>query len=247
MTTGYIHKIESFGLVDGPGVRFIVFVKGCAMRCRYCHNPDTWQAGGEQRTAQDVFAQAYRYRNYWGKKGGITVSGGEPLMQLDFVTELFELAHQKGVNTCLDTSGQPFDPEDAAWMARFERLMAVTDLVMLDLKEINPEKHIALTGKPNDNILAMARWLSDHDKAMWIRHVLVPGLTDDEDDLRHTADFIRSLKTVKRVENLPYHSLGEVKYENLGIPSTLPGVPAPTAEQKQRADELLEVERYKDY
>lgn len=248
MTTGIIHKVESFGLVDGPGVRFIVFVKGCAMRCRYCHNPDTWQMdGGEKRTAQDVFDQAYRYRNYWGDKGGITVSGGEPLVQMDFVTELFELAHKKGVNTCLDTAGQPFAPDNEAWMLRFERLMAVTDLVMLDLKDVNPEKHRALTGQPNDNILAMARWLSDHGKAMWIRHVLVPGLTDDEEDLRHTADFIRSLKTVKRVENLPYHSLGEVKYENLGIPYTLHGVPAPTAEEKARADELLEVDRYQDF
>lgn len=247
MAEGYIHKIESFGLVDGPGVRFIVFVKGCAMRCRYCHNPDTWQAGGDRRTAEDVFAQALRYKNYWGDKGGITVSGGEPLMQMDFVTELFELAHRAGVNTCLDTSGNPFAPDDAEWMARFERLMAVTDLVMLDIKEINPEKHVSLTGQPNDNILEMARWLSDHGKPMWLRHVLVPGLTDDEDDLRKTADFIRTLKTVKRVENLPYHSLGEVKYENLGIPYTLHGVPAPTREQKERADELLEVDRYKDY
>ncbi len=246
MTEGYIHKIESFGLVDGPGVRFIVFVKGCAMRCRYCHNPDTWQSGGDKRTPKDVLEQALRYRNYWGDKGGITVSGGEPLMQMDFVTELFELAHQQGVNTCLDTAGQPFDPEDSAWMARFERLMAVTDLVMLDIKEIDNEKHISLTGKPNTNILAMARWLSDHGKAMWLRHVLVPGLTDDEERLRQTADFIRTLKTVKRVENLPYHSLGEVKYENMGIPYTLHGVPAPTKEQKERADELLEVDKYHD-
>lgn len=243
---GYIHKIESFGLVDGPGVRFIVFVKGCAMRCRYCHNPDTWQSGGEQRTAKDVFEQAYRYKNYWGKKGGITVSGGEPLMQIDFVTELFELAHQKGVNTCLDTAGQPFDPDNEAWMQKFERLMQVTDLVMLDIKEIDNDLHIALCGQPNTNILQMAQWLSDHGKNMWIRHVLVPGLTDDEDRLRRTADFIRTLKTVKRVENLPYHSLGEVKYNNMGIPYTLHGTPAPTREQKERADELLEVDRYHD-
>lgn len=247
MTKGYIHKIESFGLVDGPGRRFIVFVKGCAMRCRYCHNPDTWKMEGEQRTPQDIMTQALRYRNYWGEKGGITVSGGEPLLQMDFVTELFELAHEKGVNTCLDTSGQPYDPDNAEWMARFERLMAATDLVMLDIKEIDSDLHKALTGHGNENILAMARWLSDHGKHMWIRHVLVPGLTDDEERLIKTRDFIRSLKGVDRVENLPYHSLGEVKYNNMGIPYTLSGVPAPTKAQKARADELLEVDLYQDY
>lgn len=246
MAEGYISKVESFGLVDGPGVRFIVFVNGCAMRCRYCHNPETWQMTGEKRSAKDVFEQAYRYRNYWGKKGGITVSGGEPLLQMEFVTELFELAHEKGVNTCLDTAGQPFSPDDPAWMARFERLMAVTDLTMLDIKEIDLEKHRSLTSQPNDNILAMARWLSDNGKSMWLRHVLVPGVTDDEESLKRTAAFIRTLKGVKRVENLPYHSLGEVKYQNLGIPYSLHGVAAPTAEEKARADELLEVDKYTD-
>lgn len=243
---GYIHKIESFGAVDGPGIRFIVFTKGCHMRCRYCHNPDTWKLEGEQRTAEDVFKQALRYKNYWGDKGGITVSGGEPLVQIDFVTELFELAHKNGINTCLDTSGQPYAPEDPEWMAKFERLMKVTDLVMLDIKEIDSELHKALTGWGNENILQLATWLSDHGKDMWIRHVLVPGLTDDEDRMKQIDAFIKTLKTVKKVENLPYHSIGEVKYQNMGIPYTLTGVPSPTKEQKAKADELLHVTEYQE-
>ncbi len=245
MADGFIQKIESFGLVDGPGVRFIVFTTGCAMRCRFCHNPDTWQIGGERRSAEDVMAQALRFRSYWGDEGGITVSGGEPLLQLDFVTELFELAHQNGVNTCLDTAGQPFAPEDPEWMARFDRLMAVTDLTMLDLKDFDEQMHQDLTGCGNANILAMARYLSDHGKEMWIRHVLVPGVTDDEEDLRKMSDFIASLKHVRRVEILPYHSLGVTKWHQLGIPYTLEGVSAPSREEIKKAEDILNVKAYK--
>ena len=189
---GYVHSLESFGSVDGPGVRFVVFLQGCALRCKYCHNPETWAEGGEAWTAEALFQRVYRYRNYWGKKGGITVSGGEPLRQLDFLTEFFTLARAKGVHTALDTAGQPFRPDDPAYLAAFDRLMANTSLVILDLKEIDPERHRQLTGKDNANILAMARHISDLGIPLWIRHVLVPGLTDDEEGLRKTADFIRS-------------------------------------------------------
>mgnify|MGYP002690229792 CR=1 FL=1 len=224
-TLGYVHSLESFGSVDGPGVRFVVFLQGCALRCKYCHNPETWAAEG-------------------GKKGGITVSGGEPLRQLDFLTEFFTLARAKGVHTALDTAGQPFRPDDPAYLAAFDRLMANTNLVILDLKEIDPERHRQLTGKDNANILAMARHISDLGIPLWIRHVLVPGLTDDEEGLRKTADFIRSLKTVQRVEVLPYHTLGLFKWQKLGIPYPLPDAVPPTAEQVKRAEELLEVSRY---
>ncbi|MCR5184014.1 MAG: pyruvate formate lyase-activating protein [Opitutales bacterium] len=243
----FIQKIESFGLVDGPGVRFIVFLNGCAMRCRYCHNPETWKMAGTQRSAQDLLDQALRFKSYWGKKGGITVSGGEPLLQIDFLIDFFEKAHLKGVNTCIDTAGQPFAPENEKWMKKFERLMRVTDCVLLDLKEIDDKKHQALTACGNENILKLATWLSDHDIPVWIRHVLVPGVTDDEESLFRLRDFIRGLKNVHRVENLPYHSLGEVKYASLGIPYTLLGQASPTAEQKQLADEILEVEKYTRY
>ena len=241
---GYVHSLESFGSVDGPGVRFVVFLQGCALRCKYCHNPETWAEGGEAWTAEALFQRVYRYRNYWGKKGGITVSGGEPLRQMEFLTAFFALARSKGVHTALDTAGQPFRPDDPDYLAAFDRLMASTSLVILDLKEIDPERHRQLTGQDNANILAMARHVSDLGVPLWIRHVLVPGLTDDEEGLRRTADFIRSLKTVQRVEVLPYHTLGLFKWQKLGIPYPLPDAVPPTAEQVRRAEELLEVTRY---
>ena len=213
---GYVHSLESFGSVDGPGVRFVVFLQGCALRCKYCHNPETWAAD----------------------------SGGEPLRQMEFLTAFFELARSKGVHTALDTAGQPFRPDDPDYLAGFDRLMKSTSLVILDLKEIDPERHRQLTGKDNANILAMARHISDLGIPLWIRHVLVPGLTDDEEGLRKTADFIRSLKTVQRVEVLPYHTLGLFKWQKLGIPYPLPDAVPPTAEQVKRAEELLEVSRY---
>ena len=240
---GRIHSLESFGSVDGPGVRFVVFLQGCALRCKYCHNPETWADGGEAWTPEQLFQRVYRYRNYWGKKGGITVSGGEPLRQMDFVTRLFQLARAKGVHTALDTAGEPFR-QDPAYLARFDALMQSTSLVILDLKEIDPEKHRQLTGRDNANILAMARHISDLGVPLWIRHVLVPGLTDDEEGLRRTADFIRSLKTVQRVEVLPYHTLGLFKWQKLNIPYPLPDAVPPTAEQVRRAEDLLEVRRY---
>ena len=242
---GNIHSIETFGSADGPGVRYLIFLKGCNMRCKYCHNPDTWaKTEGEMKTPEEILAQALRYKNYWGKKGGITVSGGEPLRQMEFLTAFFELARSKGVHTALDTAGQPFRPDDAAYLADFDRLMKSTSLVILDLKEIDPEKHRRLTGRDNANILAMARRISDLGVPLWIRHVLVPGLTDDEDGLRKTAEFISSLKTVQRVEVLPYHTLGLFKWQKLGIPYPLPDAVPPTAEQVKRAEELLEVSKY---
>ena len=242
---GHVHSLESFGSVDGPGVRFVVFLQGCALRCKYCHNPETWACeGGEEYTPEALFQKVSRYRNYWGKKGGVTVSGGEPLRQMEFLTAFFQLARKKGVHTALDTAGQPFRPEDPEYLAAFDTLMASTSLVILDLKEIDPEKHRQLTGKDNANILAMARHVSDLGVPLWIRHVLAPGLTDDEEGLRRTADFIASLKTVQRVEVLPYHTLGLFKWEKLGIPYPLPDAVPPTAEQVKRAEELLEVSKY---
>ncbi len=244
-TTGLVHSLESFGSVDGPGVRFVIFLQGCSLRCRYCHNPETWACGvGERWSAEDLFRHVWRYRNYWGKKGGITVSGGEPLLQPDFVTELFRLARAKKVHTALDTAGQPFRPDDPAYLAAFDALMAVTSLVILDLKEIDSDKHRRLTGRPNENILAMARHVSDLGVPLWIRHVLVPGLTDDEDGLRRTGEFIASLRTVERVEVLPYHTLGLFKWQKLGIPYSLNDARIPTPEEVRRAEELLMVSRY---
>lgn len=244
-TLGYIHSVETFGLVDGPGVRYIIFLQGCAMRCQYCHNPETWAFTKDNaKTPQEAFNAAYRYRNYWRNNGGLSISGGEPLRQMDFVSEVFRLAHAKKVQTALDTSAQPFAPDDAEWMARFDKLLENTDLVILDLKEIDDEKHKKLTGHSNKNILAMAQYVAARGVDLWIRHVLVPGLTDDEEGLRRTAEFISSLRTVQRVEVLPYHTLGLFKWQKLGIPYPLPDAVPPTAEQVRRAEELLEVHKY---
>ena len=240
---GNIHSVESFGSADGPGVRYIVFLKGCAMRCKYCHNPDTWAGQGEDwQTPEEVLNKALRYKNYWKKNGGITVSGGEALLQIDFVTELFRLAKEKGVNTCLDTSGNPFTREEP-FFGKFRKLMEVTDLFMLDIKHMDPAGHRKLTGCDNANILDMARFLSDSGKAMWIRHVLVPGITDDEEQLTSLRKFIDTLKTVERVEILPYHTLGVFKWKELGLPYQLEGVEPPTEEQVKRATELLGLEK----
>lgn len=244
--TGRIHSLESFGSVDGPGVRFVIFVQGCAMRCQYCHNPETWSGGGEEWTAQALFDRAWRYRSYWGKdgrRGGITVSGGEPLLQMEFVTELFRIAKAHGVHTALDTAGQPYR-EDDSFLPRFDQLMQYTDLVLLDLKELDSQRHLKLTGHESGNILKMATALSDRGIPMWIRHVLVPGLTDDPDGLRRMGEFIATLRTVERVEVLPYHTLGLFKWERLGLAYPLAGVPTPTAEQVAQAETLLQVDRY---
>lgn len=236
---GRIHSVESFGSADGPGVRYIVFLKGCNMRCQYCHNPDTWaKDGGELMTPEEVLKKALRYKTYWKEKGGITVSGGEALLQIDFVTELFRLAKEKGVNTCLDTSGNPFSLEEP-FKSKFDELMKYTDLFMLDIKHMDDAAHRKLTRQTNQNILEMAAYLSDHGKAMWIRHVLVPGITTEEDELHRLRSFLDTLKTVERVEVLPYHTLGVFKWKELGIPYQLEGVDPPTKEQIDRAKEIL--------
>ena len=244
---GRVHSVESFGSVDGPGVRYIVFLQGCHMRCKYCHNPETWSMeGGELMTAQEVFDKAYRFRNYWKNNGGITVSGGEAMLQMEFVTELFKLAKKENVHTTLDTSGNPFTMEEP-FKSQFDELMKVTDLFMLDIKHIDDEKHKQITGWTNSNILQLARYLSDNGKDMWIRHVLVPGYTDDENDLIRLRDFVKSLKTVQRFEVLPYHTLGVFKWENLGIPYSLSDVMPPDRDQIKRANDILETASYTGY
>ena len=244
---GRISTTESFGSVDGPGIRFIVFVQGCRYRCQYCHNPETWEReGGYEATAEEIFRQAWRYRPYWKRTGGITVSGGEPLLQLEFVTELFRLAKEKGVNTVIDTAGEPFT-YDEPFFSAFETLLPLSDLFLLDLKQIDDAKHRALTGTSNESALALARFLSERGKRMWIRHVLVPGWTTGEEDLRRLSEFIAGLKTVDRVEVLPYHAMARHKYEELRLPYRLGDTPAPTAEEIASAEEILRVGEYRGY
>lgn len=215
--TGHIHSIESFGTVDGPGVRLVVFLKGCPMRCQYCHNPDTWEpGGGTEMTVDQIMAQYEKNRAFYSK-GGITATGGEPLMQIDFVTALFSAASHRGIHTCLDTSGITFRPENPAVLEAFDKLMSVTDLVMLDIKHIDPEGHKNLTGQPIDPVLAFARYLDERAIPVWIRHVIVPGITYDQNELYRLGQFIGTLRNVKALDVLPYHDMGKVKYENLGL------------------------------
>ena len=209
------------------------------MRCQYCHNPDTWdRAGGNLRSVDEVLAQALRYRSYWGEKGGITVSGGEALLQIRSLTELFRKAKALGINTCLDTSAQPFRRETTNFSA-FEELMNYTDLILLDIKHIDSNAHKQLTGWKNENILDCARYLSDIKKPVWIRHVLVPGINDDDDSLHKLRKFLDSLGNIERVEVLPYHDLGVYKWEQLGLPYALSEVKPPTEENLLHARKIL--------
>ncbi len=236
---GKVHSLESFGAADGPGVRFIIFLRGCRMRCAYCHNPDTWGAdAGEEMTADELIDKALRYKTYWGKNGGITVSGGEPLLQLDFLIELFKRAKKEGIHTTIDTAGQPFC-KDEPFFGKFNELMQYTDLLLLDIKEMNPERHKALTGFDNANILEMAKYLSEINKPVWIRHVLVPGWSDFDEDLDSLGSFIDTLSNVERVEVLPYHTLGKFKWENLGLKYRLEDVCPPSEERIKNAEKRI--------
>lgn len=231
-----IHSFETFGAADGPGVRFIAFLSGCPFRCRYCHNPDTWaKPPAFEATADEVLARALRYRAYWGAEGGLTASGGEPMLQAAEVADLFEKAHAAGATTCLDTAAGCFRRGDAAQ----ERLLRATDTVLLDLKLFDTDAHRALTGADNAPVLDCARYLAELGTSVWIRRVLVPGLTDGEDDLRRTGAFIRTLPNVRRVEVLPYHALGVHKWQALGLAYTLCDARPPTSEELQRARTLL--------
>ena len=240
MTKGFVHSVESFGSVDGPGIRFLIFLQGCPMRCQFCHNPDSWKTGiGEERTADELLDQAERFRAYWGDNGGITGSGGEALLQIDFLLELFEKAKQRGIGTCLDTSAQLFTRK-SPFFEKFERLMELTDTVLLDIKHIDDEEHRKLTRHSNANILDCARYLSEIDKPVWIRHVLIPGITDKDEYLVRLRDFLSTLHNIERIEVLPYHTLGVYKYEKLGIDYPLKDVQPPAAERVANANDILQ-------
>lgn len=235
---GRIHSIETFGTVDGPGIRFVLFMQGCAMQCQYCHNPDTWDtSAGKHVTVDDVLQEIEPYISYYRTSGGgLTVSGGEPTLQAPFVTEVFrEVKKRWGLHTTIDSNG--FNDVESD---RMQALLEVTDLVLLDIKHIHPEKHIKLTAQSNEHTLKTARWLSDHGKKMWIRHVFVPGIHDDEEDLVNLGKFIGTLQNVEKFEILPYHQMGIYKWQELGKKYPLEGVPSPTEEEVKRAYRLIE-------
>ncbi len=242
---GYVHSIETFGTVDGPGTRYVVFVQGCPMRCKYCHNPDTWTPNvGNQMDTDEIIKDYEGYKEFY-KNGGMTVTGGEPLLQIDFLTELFEKAKAHGIHTALDTSGIIYNENNAALMKKFDRLIQSVDLVLLDIKHIDPEKHKELTSQPNDQILAFARYLDRNNIPVWIRHVVVPGITDNEEYLTKLGEFLATLNNIKALDILPYHTMGVVKYENLGIDYPLKGVPALTKEQGHAAREIVRAAYHK--
>ena len=239
MLQGRIHSTESFGSVDGPGVRFLIFFQGCRLRCRYCHNADTWRVdAGTPMTSGELLDKAERCRPYWGEKGGITVSGGEPLLQIDFLLDLLRSAKRRGINTCIDTAGQPFTRSEP-FFTKFKELCGLCDLFLVDIKHIDSDAHKSLTGAPNGNILDMLRCLSDINKPVWIRHVLVPDLTDNDETLRKTREFIATLRNVERVEVLPYHSMGAYKWQQLGCRYTLEDTQPPTADRVKNANDIL--------
>jgi len=232
---GRIHSFESFGTVDGPGIRFVVFMQGCPLRCIYCHNRDTWDvSGGREYTVDEVMEQVKKYLTYMRSSGGgITVTGGEPTLQAGFVAELFKRCREMGIHTALDTSG-------FAAVEKVKELLEYTDLILLDIKHAVDEKHKEITGVSNELIKKFALYASEKGIPIWIRHVLVPGYTDSEEDLRLAGEFIKQLKTVEKVEVLPYHNMGEYKWEKLGQEYKLKGVRSPTAEEVNRAVKILE-------
>lgn len=214
---GYVHSLESFGTVDGPGVRYVVFFQGCPMRCLYCHNPDTWKiAQGMQMESSEIVEKIARNKMFY-TTGGITATGGEPLLQIEFLTELFQTAKREDISTCLDTSGILFNPKDVKKMEQFDALVKVTDLVMLDIKHMDSLAHQKLTGHSNEAVFEFARYLEVKNVPLWIRHVVVPGITDDVKEWEALGKYIRTLNNYKHLEVLPYHTMAKHKYERLGL------------------------------
>jgi len=229
-----IHSIETFGTVDGPGVRFVTFFQGCNLQCKYCHNRDTWDINeGTYISVDELFDNILRYKTYIMPNGGFTASGGEPLLQPYFLISLFKKLKSAGIHTVIDTSGMVEITEP------IKELLSLTDLVLLDIKHINPQKSKELIGFSNEKELAFAKYLSDNNIPIWIRQVIIPGITDNEEDLLELKKFILSLKTVKNVELLPYHNLGEYKWEKLGFEYNLKNIKPATLDDIKRVKKIL--------
>ena len=232
-----LHSIESFGTVDGPGIRFVLFLQGCHLQCKYCHNRDTWDInGGEYKSVDEIIEKINRYKNYMLlSSGGVTVTGGEPLLQASFLLELFKKLKENGISTCIDTSGM------VVLTDLIKEVLKYTDLVLLDIKHIDDEKCKELVGFSNKKELEFAKYLSENNINMWIRQVLVPGYTDNEQDLIKLKEFLKTLKTVQKVQILPYHSMGKFKWEKLGQKYPLEGVRDANQEDVERAKKILDI------
>ena len=234
---GRIHSFESLGAVDGPGIRFVIFMQGCHLKCKYCQNRDTWDInGGTEYTVEEIYNKVMRYKNYIIPNGGVTISGGEPLLQTEFLIELFKMLKKEKIHTCIDTSG------NVALTDKIKELIELTDLFLLDIKCINDNVCKDLTGVSNKNELEFARYLSEKGKEMWIRQVLVPGITDDENDLKELSKFIKSLNNVKKIEILKYHDLGTFKWENLNLEYPLKRYRTANNADVKRAKEIMDID-----
>lgn len=240
---GNIHSIETCGTVDGPGIRFVIFMQGCPLRCQYCHNPDTWQTDTNKLMTVDEIMQKYDGVKEFVQSGGITVTGGEPLLQIDFVTELFKVAKAHGIHTALDTSGIIFNPENTE---NINNLLKYTDLVLLDIKHIDDEEHKKLTGASNKNILAFAQYLSEKKIPVWIRHVVVKDITLNEKYLKELGKFLATLNNIKALDILPYHNMAIPKYESLGINYPLKNTPPTSKEEAIKARNII-LQEYKKF
>ena len=224
-----VHSYESMGTYDGPGLRLVVFLQGCPFRCLYCANPDTISFdGGKPTEIEEIVRMAVSQKPFFGRRGGITFSGGEPTMQAKELLPLFSMLKKEGIHICLDTNG-------GAWNDDIEELMRHTDLVLLDCKQFNNARHEALTGRSNVQTLDTARWLEDNGRPFWLRYVLVPGISDFEEDIRALGEHFKDFRMIQRVEILPYHTLGKHKYESLGWEYRLEDTPSNTPEQLERA------------
>jgi pyruvate formate-lyase 1-activating enzyme len=234
MNKGRIHSLESFGTVDGPGIRFVVFMQGCPLRCLYCHNPDTWDTKNPSKysiTASELLEEVLKYKNFIAK-GGVTVTGGEPLLQPEFLTAFFGLCRAEGIHTALDTSGYTLND-------KVKELLKYVDLVLLDIKTLEPDLHKALTGIKREGTLKFLDYLEENKIDTWIRHVVVPGLTDNDERLEKLAEFLTHFSVVKRIELLPYHVMGVNKYEQLGLEYKLKDVNPLSAERLDNARKIF--------
>lgn len=236
MKTGYIHSFESMGLVDGPGIRTVVFFQGCSLRCSYCHNPDTWDYGkGQQYTVDDLMKKINRFKPYFKNGGGVTFSGGDPLMQPQFLIECLKACKASGIHTTIDTSAFGIEKY-------YDEILKYTDLVLLDIKHFDNDGFIEITGHGMQHLLKFIECLNASSCKVWIRHVVVPGITDSEDHIKNLANFIKQIKDIEKIELLPYHTLGAHKYENLNIPYKLKDVPPMNKARTRELEEMIKKE-----
>ncbi|BDF32212.1 pyruvate formate-lyase-activating enzyme [Lachnospiraceae bacterium] len=236
---GFIHSIESCGTVDGPGIRYVIFFQGCPMRCLYCHNPDTWEPRtGKTMSVDEVLDGFYSNLPFY-RSGGVTVTGGEPMMQMEFLTELFRNLKKHDIHTCVDTSGIMFNPNNEISMKQLDQLLSLTDLILLDIKHMDDRRHKVLTGHSNERVLDFARYLDERQIPVWIRHVIVPGITFYKEYLQELGRFMAELGNIKALDVLPYHSMGRSKYESMGYDYPLKDTKEPSKEDAEAARTVI--------